>query len=81
MQTAKHPTASRRPTNLSLDSVLLAEAKALEINVSRAAESGIETAVKEEKRKLWLQDNAAAIGSSNAYVEANGLPLSRHRQF
>ncbi len=81
MQTIKHTTANRRPTNLSLDSVLLAEAKALAINVSRAAESGIQAAVLDEKRKLWLQENAAAIDSSNAFVEENGLPLSRYRKF
>ncbi|WP_420840638.1 type II toxin-antitoxin system CcdA family antitoxin [Aliidiomarina quisquiliarum] len=33
-------------------------------NVSRTAESGIQAAVVEEKRKLWLQENAAAIDSS-----------------
>lgn len=81
MQTTKHTTATRRPTNLSLDSTLLTEAKALAINVSRAAESGIQAAVLEKKRKLWLKENAAAIKSSNLYIEENGLPLSRYRQF
>ncbi len=72
---------TRRPTNLSLDSVLLSEAKALGINVSRSAESGIAEAVKRCKEQRWLQENAAALESSNAYVEANGLPLARHRKF
>ncbi|MEN8719229.1 MAG: type II toxin-antitoxin system CcdA family antitoxin [Oceanococcaceae bacterium] len=71
----------RRPTNLSLDSALLSEAKTLGINVSRSAESGIAEAVKRCKEQRWLQDNAAALESSNAYVEANGLPLARHRKF
>jgi antitoxin CcdA len=77
-ETAK-PT--RKPTNLSLDSALLKEAKALGINVSRSAEAGIAEAVKQHKRQKWLDDNAGALASSNAYVEANGLPLARHRQF
>lgn len=81
MQTAKTAIGSRRPTNLSLDGALLAEAKALGINISRSAESGIEMAVRNQKRELWLKANASAIQSSNAYVEAHGLPLSRHRQF
>ena len=39
----------RKPTNLSLDSALLKEAKALGINVSRSAEAGIAEAVKRHK--------------------------------
>ncbi|WP_144982268.1 type II toxin-antitoxin system CcdA family antitoxin [Halomonas sp. C22] len=71
----------RKPTNLSLDSALLKEAKALGINVSRSAEAGIAEAVKRHKQENWLTENAKALASSNAYVKANGLPLARHRQF
>ena len=71
----------RKPTNLSLDSALLKEAKALGINVSRSAEAGIAEAVKRHKQGKWLKENAKSLASSNAYVEANGLPLARHRQF
>lgn len=71
----------RKPTNLSLDSALLKEAKALGANVSRSAEAGIAEAVKRHKQEKWLKENAKALASSNAYVEANGLPLARHRQF
>jgi len=81
MQTAEANKSTRKPTNLSLDSALLKEAKALGINVSRAAEAGIAEAVKRHKQESWLKENARALVSSNAYVEANGLPLARHRQF
>lgn len=81
MQAAETTKSIRKPTNLSLDSALLKEAKALGINVSRSAEAGIAEAVKRHKQKQWLEDNATALASSNAYVEANGLPLARHRQF
>lgn len=73
--------ATRKPTNLSLDSALLKEAKGLGINVSRAAEEGIAEAVKLHKQEKWLKENASALASSNKYVEANGVPLARHRQF
>jgi antitoxin CcdA len=72
---------ARKPANLSLDNTLLQEAKALGINVSRAAEAGISEAVKRHKRQKWLEENAAALKSSNAYVDAHGLPLAQHRQF
>lgn len=81
MHAAKATKSARRPTNLSLDSALLNEAKALGINISRSAEAGIEEAVKLYKQEKWLKENARALASSNAYVEANGLPLARHRQF
>ena len=72
---------SRKPTNLSLDSLLLTEAKALKINVSRAAEEGVRAAVAVAKAEQWKVENAAALQSSNAYVEERGLPLDRYRQF
>ncbi|SFR64877.1 antitoxin CcdA [Marinobacter daqiaonensis] len=81
MQASEATKSRRKPTNLSLDSDLLREAKVLGINVSRSAEAGIAEAVKLHKQNKWLQDNAAALASSNAYIEANGLPLARHRQF
>ncbi|AEI96397.1 MULTISPECIES: type II toxin-antitoxin system CcdA family antitoxin [Roseobacter] len=72
---------TRKPTNLSLDAALLAEAKALKVNLSRAAEDGVRSAVSAAKSEQWKVENAAAIRSSNAYVEKNGLPLDRYRQF
>lgn len=81
MPDAQAPRSARKPTNLSLDSALLSEAKALGINISRSAEAGIAEAVKRYKEEQWLQENADALASSNAHVEANGLPLARHRRF
>ena len=77
MQAAKAHKSTRKPTNLSLDSALLKEAKALGINVSRSAEAGIAEAVKLHKQDKWLKENASALASSNSYVEVNGLPLAR----
>ena len=81
MQASEANKSTRRPTNLSLNSALLMEAKALGINVSRSAEAGIGEAVRLHKQEKWLKENARALASSNAYVETNGLPLARHRQF
>ncbi|PCM43404.1 type II toxin-antitoxin system CcdA family antitoxin [Marinobacter sp. ANT_B65] len=81
MHAAETTKFIRKPTNLSLDSALLKEAKVLGINVSRSAEAGIAEAVKLYKQESWQKDNANALVSSNAYVEANGLPLAKHRQF
>ena len=72
---------TRKPTNLSLDQKLLADAKSLKINLSRAAEAGIRDAVAESKAKIWKRENRKALDSSNAFVKENGLPLSDLRQF
>jgi len=72
---------SRKPTNLSLDRSLLDEARALDVNLSRAAETGLRAAVKAAKEAQWLAENQHVIEGSNAYVAAHGLPLDKFRQF
>lgn len=71
----------RKPTNVSLDAALVADAKALGINLSRACEMGLAAELKAERERQWREENAEAIASSNAYVEKYGLPLARYRQF
>jgi antitoxin CcdA len=73
--------SQRKPTNVSIDSNLIAEAKELEVNISRAAEAGIAKAVADEKARRWLEENKEAIESSNRFVEENGLPLTKYRPF
>lgn len=73
--------ASRKATNLSLDAELVREARAHGVNISQAAEAGVRRAVADARAEQWRRDNAAAVASSNRWVEENGLPLDRHRQF
>ncbi|PWK76403.1 type II toxin-antitoxin system CcdA family antitoxin [Aminobacter sp. AP02] len=77
----KAPKPTRKPTNVSLDSRLVEEAKALGINMSQAAEEALMKAISEEKSRRWLEENKEAIESSNEYVERNGLPLAKYRLF
>ncbi len=80
---AQHASSrlSKCATNLSIDSALLAEARRFDINLSKAAESGISQAIRNARATRWKEENQAALDSSNAYVEANGLPLAKYRQF
>lgn len=71
----------RKPTNLSLDADLILEAKEFDINISRVAEEGIAKAVSAEKSRRWKEENREALESWNKYVEENGLPLAKYRQF
>lgn len=75
------PGPARKPTNISLDPDLLTEARALQINLSRAAEDGVRRAVAQVRADQWLRDNAQAVQSSNRYVEDHGLPLGPFRLF
>jgi antitoxin CcdA len=68
---------TRKPTNLSLDQSIVQQAKELGVNLSQAAEQGLRSALAEQ----WKQKNKSALQSSNAWVEENGLPLIRYRQF
>ncbi len=71
----------RKATNITLDSELLEQARALKINISQASEEGLSRAVAAKQAALWIQYNQAALNSSNAYVDKSGLPLAKHRNF
>lgn len=71
----------RRPINLSIDSALIDEAKALDINVSRVCEDALRAQIRAEKGARWREENKAAFEASNAYVAEHGLPLERYRLF
>jgi antitoxin CcdA len=73
--------ARTKATNVSLDASLVEEAKALGVNISLASTWGLEQAVKKARAERWLDQNRDALESSNAWVEANGLPLGKHRLF
>ena len=72
---------ARRPTNVSLPEALVAEAKALEVNLSRACEAGLGAAVQAARAQRWKAENAAAMQSWAGPLERHGLPLARFRSF
>lgn len=75
------PDRPRRATNLHLEADLVAEARGLGVNLSRAAEAGLRRAVAEEKARRWREENAEGIRQMNAWVEKHGLPLAKFRMF
>jgi len=75
------PQTRRKAANLSLDGELVSQARELNLNVSKAAEDGLRRAIKSERERLWLIENAEAIAEENAYVEKHGLPFAKYRQF
>ena len=78
---SSYAVAAKKTTSVSLAEPLLAEAKALGINVSQAAEDGVAAAVARRRREQWLQENAAAIQSYNEFVDRHGMVLDKYRLF
>ena len=70
----------KRSASLSVDAALLEEAKTLKIDLSRTFEEGLRQAVSEAKAMAWRRENAAALESSNTWVNEHGLPLARYRK-
>ena len=79
--TKQERIGGRKPTNLSLDADLVADARSLGINLSRACEDALRKEVAVERGRRWKEENAAGIAASNTYVEKHGLPLEKYRQF
>tara|TARA_R110002096_G_scaffold2139_7_gene11321 strand:+ start:396 stop:647 length:252 start_codon:yes stop_codon:yes gene_type:complete len=67
--------AKRTRIDLTVRTDVISQARALNINISRAAEAGIEAALKAEKSRRWLEDNATAIKAHNDRIEREGMGL------
>lgn len=71
----------RRATNITLPGELVAEARSLGVNISKAAGTGLRLAVAAAAEERWKQDNASWIKAHHKWVEENELPLERYRLF
>lgn len=81
MRRPQEACLNKRATNLSIDHALLDEARSLGINLSATFEASLRDAVRTRKAAQWLEENRAALQSSNEWVEKHGLPLEKYRQF
>ena len=63
----------KKPTNLSLQADLLAEAKALDLNLSAELNKALAEIVKRKRAELWLAENREAIDAYNRHIERDGL--------
>lgn len=81
MNASRKAVASKRPTNVSLNADLIAEARALDVNISEACERGLADQVKKAREAKWLEENLPALEAWNAWVRENGIPYAEYRQF
>lgn len=66
----------KKQTSLTISKDVLAAAKALHINASRAAETGIISAIKEVQAEEWLRKNRNALEAHNARIDTDGTLLT-----
>ena len=80
MRTDPIDSGKRKPVNLSLDTGVVEAARSLGINLSQACEA-LREATRKERDRQWQDENREAIQAWNAWLEENGLPLEKYRQF
>ncbi|MGF1545726.1 MAG: type II toxin-antitoxin system CcdA family antitoxin [Thiotrichales bacterium] len=73
--------APKKPTNVSINSDLLAKSKALKINLSATLETALSELVNARQRELWKQENKTAIEAYNQLVEEHGTFSDDLRRF
>lgn len=81
MQQIYDKTAPKKPTNLSVNSNLLAKARALDINLSATLEKALESEVRQSAREQWLNENKQALTNCNSLAQEHGLFADKHREF
>lgn len=72
---------TKKAVNLSIDSTLLAAAKASGINLSAALEQVLHDRLAEQARQQWRLDNALAIQAYNEMIESRGCFSDGLREF
>ncbi len=74
-------SARKRPANLSVNSDLLAKARALGVNLSGALEEALVDRLARQRRRDWIEANRAAIGAYNRRIGTEGSYGDRMRRF
>lgn len=73
--------AHKKATNLTVNSDLLAKAKLLRINLSKALEDSLIKLLQEKQNQLWLQQNKQAIEEYNERISKEGSFGDKGRLF
>ena len=71
----------KKPTNVSVDSGLLQQARSLKINLSATLEAGLRSAIREAEAARWRAENREAMEAYNQQVEDEGVFSDGFRTF
>jgi antitoxin CcdA len=81
MHTQQHSPSSKRAANLTLSTQVLADAKALGINISKACDTHLRELVRKEKEARWKAEHVDFIQAYNQTVAEESLPLDAWKTF
>ena len=73
--------ATKKAVNLRVNADLLRQAKALNINLSKALEQQLVEIAREARARQWLTENKSAIDEYNARIEKRGVFSDGLRRF
>lgn len=73
--------APKKPTNLSINSDLLQQAREHHINLSQTLELRLAEILRDEKRRNWKEENREAVEEYNRRIETRGVFSDGLRQF
>lgn len=73
--------ANKVRVNLTLDEALVAQAKAVGVNLSAVAEEAIRFQTRAEESRRWVEQNRSALEAKAKLVEEQGLWSDGLRQF
>jgi antitoxin CcdA len=66
---------------VELDEALVAEARALGLDLSALTAGALGDAVRQAKAAAWAEENREALAQRRARIERDGLPLQEFRRF
>lgn len=80
-QSPRKGLKAKRPTNLSLSSDVLDEARRLEINISEVCDAHLRELILHAHQRKWREDHAEFVAAYNATIASEGLPLDEWKSF
>jgi len=81
MSTLFDISAPKKPTNLTVNSDLLNQAKDLKMNISSVLESALIESIKKAKKEVWINENKTAMKDYNEKIKEYGLFSDEIRTF
>ncbi|HPX25312.1 MAG TPA: type II toxin-antitoxin system CcdA family antitoxin [Treponemataceae bacterium] len=81
MSTIHDVSAPKKPANLTVNSDLLNQAKALKMNISAVLESALIESIKKAKQEEWTRENESAMKEYNERIKEYGLFSDEMRTF
>ncbi len=73
--------ARKRATNVSIDEEILAEAKAMGINLSQTLEEELRKRVQDGRNRRFQDENREAIDSYNRFIAKHGIWSKKYRKW